>query len=178
MKLLEEYVIIPSALPQIFFQNATRRKWCLVPLPLLCRPTPSALMPAGIHKSPPQGMAETIWYNAHENDMLAKAYFFLFTQGFIQDKNSLNMKNMNKIISRAQTIMVKINSTQGRNFKCTVSAVSVPNGIPMAAVSHEPVWKETSSRWCGSYARWISPRDLLYSLVPRDNNTVLYLTVS
>lgn len=78
--------------------------------------------------------------------MLAKVYFFLFTQGFIQDKNSLNMKNMNKVISRARTIMVKINSTQGRNFKCTVSTVRVSNGIPVAAVSHEPVWKEASSR--------------------------------
>lgn len=62
--------------------------------------------------------------------MLAKVHFFLFPHGFIQDRNSLNLKVTNKVISRDQTVMVKINSTQGRNFKHTVSTVSVSNGIP------------------------------------------------
>lgn len=41
----------------------------------------------------------------------------------------LSLKVTNKVISRDQTVMVKINSTQGRNFKHTVSTVSVSNGI-------------------------------------------------
>lgn len=53
---------------------------------------------------------------------------------------------MKKVVFRPQTATVEINSTQGRNFKHTGSTVGVSLGIPMVAVTHWAVWKETSLR--------------------------------
>ena len=69
----------------------------------------------------------------------------------MQERNSLNVINMENVIFRGQIFTVEINSTQGRNLTHTTGIVSVLIGIAMVTVTHEAIWKEAPSGCCGSY---------------------------